>query len=122
MEVPPSWLQYRQSYRADEIKESEIESELKLGKAFWHGHDKLGNPTLIILARKHFPNSSNQEVLIRFFLYLMEQGIQICNLGTKLADQAGTGQISVIWDRNGVTRKNFDTGMFTLIKKIITML
>lgn len=49
------WVEFRQAYRADEIKEEEIASELALGKAYWHGRDKLGNPTLIMVSKNHIP-------------------------------------------------------------------
>lgn len=53
------WVTWMIEYRADEIKPEELEPELKLGKAYWHGRDKLGNPTLVIKACKHFPGQSN---------------------------------------------------------------
>ena len=36
------------------------------------------------------------------------------DIGIKLADEAGTGKVSVIWDREGVTSKNFDSSMLSL--------
>lgn len=74
----------------------------------------MGNPCLIVKARKHFSGQSSQEMLIRYFLYLMD-------VGMKLADEGGTGKITVIWDRDGVTSKNFDSSMLSLVKKILTM-
>lgn len=41
--------------------------------------------------------------------------------GIRLADKANTGKIVVIWDREGVTSKNFDSSMFGVVKKIITL-
>ncbi|CAK65428.1 unnamed protein product (macronuclear) [Paramecium tetraurelia] len=108
------WVEWRKQYRADEIKIEEIQKEIDLRKAFWNGVDKLGNPCLIIKAKRHFPGESNPETLIRFFLYMIDQGIQ-------QADMTGTGRISVIWDREGVAFKNFDSSMFTIMKKIVTL-
>lgn len=39
----------------------------------------------------------------------------------KLADEAKTGKITVLWDREGVTSKNFDSSMFSVMKKIVTL-
>ena len=39
-----------------------------------------------------------------------------------MADKVGTGKITVIWDREGVTSKNFDYSMFGVMKKIVTLL
>ncbi|CAK69610.1 unnamed protein product (macronuclear) [Paramecium tetraurelia] len=108
------WVEWRKQYRADDIKIEEIQQEINLNKAFWNGSDKLGNPCLVVKAKRHFPGQSNPETLIRFFLYMIDQGIQ-------KADQAGTGKISVIWDREGVTSKNFDSSMFTIMKKMVTL-
>ncbi|CAD8079724.1 unnamed protein product [Paramecium primaurelia] len=108
------WVEWRKQYRADDIKIEEIQQEIDLRKAFWNGVDKFGNPCLIIKTKRHFPGQSNPETLIRFFLYIIDQGIQ-------KADLAGTGRISVIWDREGVTSKNFDTSMFTIMKKVVTL-
>ncbi|CAD8188142.1 unnamed protein product [Paramecium octaurelia] len=108
------WVEWRKQYRADDIKIEEIQQEINLKKAFWNGSDKLGNPALVVKAKRHFPGQSNPETLIRFFLYMIDQGIQ-------KADQAGTGKISMIWDREGVTSKNFDSSMFTIMKKMVTL-
>ena len=118
------WVEWRLEYRADEITEQDVASEIALGKAYWNGFDRLGNPTLIIKACKHFPGQATQDKFIRFFLFLIEQGIKR-NLhfkGIRLADQAGTGKVSVIWDRNGVTSKNFDSSMLTMMKRLVSML
>lgn len=121
------WVEWRLEYRADEITEQDVASEIALGKAYWKGYDRLGNPTLIIKACKHFPGQATQDQFIRFFLFLIEQGIIgvdnfYCKKGIKLADQAGTDKVSVIWDRNGVTSKNFDSSMLTMMKRLISML
>ncbi|CAD8120736.1 unnamed protein product [Paramecium sonneborni] len=108
------WVEWRKQYRADDIKIQEIQSEIDLRKAFWNGVDKLGNPCLVVKAKRHFPGQSNPDTLIRYFLYMIDQGIQ-------KADLAGTGRISVIWDREGVTTKNFDTSMFSIMKKMVTL-
>lgn len=86
-------------------------AELKSGKAFWHGYDKLGNPVLVVKVKYHRPGVSSQDVVLRHFLFLLEQGIQKC-------EAVGTGKISVLWDREGFERKNFDSAIFDTFKKL----
>lgn len=74
----------------------------------------MGNPCLVIKARRHFPGQTNPDTLIRYFLYVLDEGIQ-------KAEKEGTGKISVIWDREGVTTKNFDSSMFGIMKKMVTL-
>lgn len=85
--------------------------ELKSGKAFWHGHDKLGNPCLIVKVKYHKPGVSSQDTVLRFFLFMLEEGIKRC-------EASGTGKISIIWDREGFDRKNFDYGLLDTFKKL----
>ena len=49
------WVNWRIEYRADFINEGEIINELRTGKAFYYGYDKLNNPILIIKIKNHFP-------------------------------------------------------------------
>lgn len=100
----------RLKYNADNIKQEEIQSELDRNKAYWHPlQDKQKNPCIVIKAKNHFPGQSDENTLIRFFIYMLDEGI-------KKADEAGTGRITVIWDRQGTSRKNFDTAMFGVVK------
>ncbi|KAM3147206.1 hypothetical protein pb186bvf_000922 [Paramecium bursaria] len=109
------WIEWRQQYKADNIDPIEIKQELDLNKSFWIGYDKQRNPTLLIKPKRHFPGQVPEEMFIRAFIYRIEQGIE-------MADKVGTGKITVIWDREGVTSKNFDYSMFGVMKKIVTLL
>ncbi|CAD8185050.1 unnamed protein product [Paramecium octaurelia] len=108
------WVEWRKQYKADDIKIEEIKKELDMNKTFWNGQDKLGNPCLVIKARRHFPGQSDPDTLIRYMLYMIDVGIE-------RAEQVGTGKITVIWDREGVSTKNFDSSMFKIIKRMITL-
>jgi len=46
---------------------------------------------------------------MRFFVYIMEKAI-------KLTDLHGTGKLSVIWDRDGFKKENFDSRFMELFK------
>ena len=41
-------MQWRLSYKADEITEADVRDELKTGKVFFHKHDKKGNPCIVV--------------------------------------------------------------------------
>jgi hypothetical protein len=112
LEMWKKWYDWRISYKVDEIVEEEIANELKTGKAFWFGVDKNKRPCLIIKIRRHKPKAVPIEETVRFAVSILERG-------TQLMKEHGVYKIVVIWDRNGFSRKNFDTGMFTLIKQII---
>lgn len=112
LEMWKKWYEWRISYKVDNITEDEISNELKTGKAFWFGTDKQGRPCLIIKIRRHMPKAVPIEETLRFAVYILEKG-------TKLMQEKGVYKIVVIWDRDGFSRKNFDTGMFTLMKQII---
>ncbi|KAL4471805.1 hypothetical protein ABPG72_008823 [Tetrahymena utriculariae] len=110
-EMWKKWVDWRIDFKADEIKEEDVASELQSGKAFWHGMDKQGNPCLVVKVKYHRPGVSSQDVVLRYFLYLLEEGIKKC-------EQAGTGKVSVIWDREGFDKKNFDSTLFNTFKKL----
>jgi hypothetical protein len=115
LEMWKNWYQWRQTYQVDNIQESDIATELKSGKAFWFGFDKEKRPCLIIKVRRHIPKACPIEETLKFCVYCIEQGI-------KLMEQAGSTKMVVIWDREGFTRKNFDSSMFGLLKKLIGIL
>ena len=46
-------MEWRRSYRTDEITEQEMMPHIRTGKAFFHGRDKLGRPCLIVKVRNH---------------------------------------------------------------------
>ena len=116
MEMWKKWYEWRTTYKVDSIKESEIAKELKTGKAFWFGHNKLKHPCLIIKIRRHIPGVSSVEDIIRFGVYILEEGI-------KKMQETGTSKICVIWDREGFSpKKNFDKSMLTVMKQLMGIL
>lgn len=46
---------------------------------------------------------------------MMEKGI-------KLSEESGTGKLTVIYDRTGFTKKNFDKSVFNLFRKLLGIL
>lgn len=116
LEMWKKWYDWRITYRADAIDESEIATDLKSGKAYWFGHNKAKHPCLVVKTRRHFPGQSTIDQTIRFGVYTIEQGIQ------KMKD-LGTSKICVIWDREGFDqKKNFDKSIITIMKQLLGIL
>ena len=109
------WVAWRQEFNVDQITEESIFSELNSGKAFLHGFDKFNNPIVIVKLKYHIPSKSDVTEVVRFFVYLMEKAI-------KITDEKGNGKISVIWDREGFKKENFDSRFREIVKRLIGIL
>lgn len=77
--------------------------------------DKNQNPIVVVKAAKHIPKQVQVQETVNFFLFMVEKGIKLC-------DEHGTGKISVIYDRTGFTKKNFDRSLFGLFRKLLGIL
>ncbi|KAL4435081.1 hypothetical protein ABPG74_003574 [Tetrahymena malaccensis] len=104
------WISWRLKIHADDIREEDIACEYQSGKAFWHGKDKLNNPCLVVKVKNHIPGVSS-DIMVKYVLFLIEQGIQ-------KSEEAGTGMISIIWDREGFNIKNVDYKLFETFKQL----
>ena len=109
------WYHWRVEYRADEITEDDVREHTVTGKAFYRGVDKMGRPCLIVRFRNHNPEQFTTESSMRYMIYLVESGV-------KLADELGTGQICVVYDRGGLTPANRDSKLIDLIRTLSGML
>jgi hypothetical protein len=107
------WLQWRLTECPDKIPESAIMHELERGKAFWHKEDKKGNPCLIIQSSKHIIDEFPREESIKFVIYTCERGMA-------LAEESKTNKICCIWDRAGVSKRNFDPDLLKDISHMLT--
>jgi len=115
LEMWEKWVQWRKEYRADQITEQEMMPHIQTGKAFYHGKDAENRPCLIFRVRYHYPNQASLEDTMRYCIYLIEKGCQ-------LADELGSGQICVIYDRGEITSANKDNRLIDAIKSLSGML
>lgn len=108
------WMEWRKEYKVDDIKVEEIMDEITSGKAFWCGYDKQNRPILIIRTRYHSPKySPDVKSLIRFGIWLIEEGIRLCEL-------KGSSQVIIVYDRAGFTlSKNHDKRLMGVAKQLI---
>jgi len=93
-------VKWHQEYKPQEIKESEISEELQNGAFFINGKDKLGRPILVVFGARHDTDTRNLDRTIRAIIYWLMKAIAMMGPGVE--------QIVVIYDRENVTRKNFD--------------
>ncbi|EAR84495.1 divergent CRAL/TRIO domain protein (macronuclear) [Tetrahymena thermophila SB210] len=104
------WISWRLKIGADDIKEEDIAQEYQRGRAFWHGKDKQNNPCLVVKVKNHIPGVSS-DIMVKYVLFLIEEAIQ-------KSEEAGTGMISIIWDREGFSIKNVDYKLFETFKSL----
>ncbi len=110
------WGEWRLEFKVDNLSALDIESELISGKAFMHGKDKKGNPIVIIKVMNHIPENSSVHKFLQFVVFLLEKVIQ------ETDKPGGTGKVTVIWDRKGFSKKNFDLRFKELLKELAQML
>lgn len=112
-----NWVEWRISYKPDQISENEdcIKKQLEAGKLYWHKTDKGNRPCLYYRMKYHVPNLADLDNNIRFLIYMIEKG---CNE----ADKLGSRQICLIYDRRGYNKKNYDPNSMKAMKKLIPIL
>ncbi|KAI9343121.1 CRAL-TRIO domain-containing protein [Obelidium mucronatum] len=85
-------LEWRRSYKPEEITLEEVEVEAKTGKGFISGFDKQGRPILFIIPR--LDTAENPERALRFLVMLIERLIGLM--------PAGVEKMAVVVDFEGV--------------------
>jgi hypothetical protein len=93
-------VKWHLEYRPEDIVESQIQEELNTGSFFINGKDKMGRPILVLYGARLDPDTRDLARTVRALLYWMVKGIKMMGPGVE--------QFTVIYDREGVTRKNFD--------------
>jgi len=115
LEMWTNWRKWRLEYRVDDITEKDVENELKQGKAFFHGFDKMGRPCIVVKIKRHRPGEISVEETVRFGVYMMEKGIKLCK-------ERKSDKIVIIYDREGFNSKNFDSKLATVMKSLMKIL
>ena len=112
------WISFRTEYQLDEIHTGEISGMINKKVAYWRGKDHLNRPCCIVIPRRNWPKSPPTEI-IRFTMHLLNEGVT-------RADDPKTnnpgGQLSIIYDRTGMTMKQFDYKLFGIVRKIVDMI
>lgn len=114
LEAWKRWVSWRTTRKPYKISEDDVKESLATGKTFYFGKDREGCPCLYIIMKNMSPKVSAEiEVL---------NGIYHLELGCKLADKSRLGQLNVIFDMKGFSRKSlppFALGLFIDLLKIL---
>ena len=93
-----------------------FKGKLTVAAYFFFGKDKKNNVTIVIKVKQRVPGAIPIEETKKFIIFLIKEAI-------KRADQAGmSGKFTIIWDRQGFTRKNSCKQVENLLKNIGKML
>eukprot|EP00656_Telonema_subtile_P031718 TRINITY_DN3469_c0_g1_i1.p1 TRINITY_DN3469_c0_g1~~TRINITY_DN3469_c0_g1_i1.p1 ORF type:complete len:253 (+),score=83.76 TRINITY_DN3469_c0_g1_i1:292-1050(+) len=103
------WVAWRADFKVDSMTEESVAVELNSKKAVWIGRDMQKRPALLIRPRFHCPEESAPEAMVRFAVWMLQEGVHRCDQGLA---EGGNTQLAVIYDRRGMTRKNFDKKLF----------
>lgn len=114
-EMFKKWVDWRLSFKVDQIDVEEIRVHLQTEKIILHKEDKLGRLCVLVRPRYHDPGSSDLDVMIRYGMFLIEKAIQ-------QSEGKGNEKIVVIYDRSGFEKKNFDNKIMTFAKKFVSLL
>jgi hypothetical protein len=104
-------IKWRESYKPESITPEQIPNEIKLGKVCLLPPDKLGRPSMVLLAAKHLPGVVPFDETVRYITYMLEMTIK--NLPSEVE------QIVFIYDRTDFERKNFDLDLIKAIAAIV---
>jgi hypothetical protein len=73
------WAEWRIQYRPEKIMPKDIKNELMSGKAFLHGYDKEGRPCVVVKTYLHFPEKTDIEEFMKFFIYLIDSACRLAD-------------------------------------------
>eukprot|EP00658_Telonema_sp_P-2_P037436 TRINITY_DN2692_c0_g1_i1.p1 TRINITY_DN2692_c0_g1~~TRINITY_DN2692_c0_g1_i1.p1 ORF type:complete len:290 (+),score=44.30 TRINITY_DN2692_c0_g1_i1:226-1095(+) len=110
------WVHWRAEFHLDQLTEHEVSPELESGKARWLGQDLEGRPCILILPKFHDPDRSEPQSMVRFGVWLLEEGARKCDV-TGL--NGGSNQLCVIYDRRGMSMRNMDRKLFSVVLDLV---
>ncbi|KAL4485449.1 hypothetical protein ABPG72_008317 [Tetrahymena utriculariae] len=105
------WAKWYIEQRPERITKEEIQEEIDAKKAFWFKQDNKKNPCLIVMIKNHIPVYEKIEQSRKFFLWSMEQGIQ-------MAKNNGTHRLTIIWDGKGFQKSQMNSAFLDFIKVV----
>ncbi|GMH82083.1 hypothetical protein TrST_g9738 [Triparma strigata] len=114
------WKGFREEYGIDDITAQDVERLASTKLGYFHGHDRVCRPACVLLPRNYHPPSTQVEEVVKFALWLMSSGVAQAENLVKSGDfpENFDGQVCILYDRRGMTRKNFDSRLFGLLRTI----
>lgn len=92
------------------IDESEVSGEEAMQKAFLPGMNKLGQPTIYVIARKHDANGQNLEECKRYMCYSLDRAFEQAN-----RDLNPDCKVCIIFNLRGCGLKNFNRAVLMAV-------
>eukprot|EP00518_Triparma_eleuthera_P009155 CAMPEP_0182466270 /NCGR_PEP_ID=MMETSP1319-20130603/11671_1 /TAXON_ID=172717 /ORGANISM="Bolidomonas pacifica, Strain RCC208" /LENGTH=284 /DNA_ID=CAMNT_0024666229 /DNA_START=203 /DNA_END=1054 /DNA_ORIENTATION=- len=114
------WKTFRDQWGIDDIRYEDVERLASTKLGYFHGHDLVGRPTCVLLPRNYHPSTTEVGEVVKFTLWLMNNGIAQADemKASGKFPENYDGQVSILYDRRGMTRKNFDHRLFSLMRTI----
>eukprot|EP00743_Colponemidia_sp_Colp-15_P006789 GILK01007320.1.p1 GENE.GILK01007320.1~~GILK01007320.1.p1 ORF type:complete len:291 (+),score=31.62 GILK01007320.1:102-875(+) len=94
------WIRWRKTEKPDEITADDVTYGRNLGLCYHHGYDKEGRPCLLIFPRNNNPEGRDPAALMKFSIFVLEKFSNLI--------KPPTNNLTLIWDRTGMSRKNVD--------------
>ena len=96
------WVRWRLSYKADQIRPSQIRDMLLRETMMLGPPTKDGCITLFIRPRYHVPGANHIDDLVRYGIFIVEQAIN------RIKAENLDPRLACIYDRTGMTNQNKD--------------
>ncbi|KAJ5146668.1 hypothetical protein N7526_000020 [Penicillium atrosanguineum] len=98
--------QERSSNAADKKAGKDFLAQMRMGKSYVHGTDKLGRPIVVIRVRLHKPGAQSEEALERYIVHVIES--------VRLTLSPPVETAAVLFDMTGFSLSNMDTPPLTI--------
>ena len=108
------WRKWRKEFGVDDISFKDIAREHASGKGRLVGHNKLNQACIVCRNRFHDPKNRDVAEMIKFCVYMLREAVAA-------SEAQGANQVCVLYDRRGMTMKNFDSQMFQLGKQLVNV-
>jgi hypothetical protein len=110
------WLHFRAEYDIDNISPEDVQRLTETRVAYFYGKDKANRPACTLQPRYYHREDHTLTDVLKFAIHLVGKGVELAD---KCAGEGEEGQICILYDRRGMTRKNFDRRIFRLMRKMV---
>lgn len=114
------WLEFRDKYDIDNITGDDVKRLAETNVAYFHGRDKWNRPACVLQPRYYDRKTTSVEEVLKFAIHLVDTGVKLADkYAVESYGEEAEGQICILYDRRGMTRRNFDRRLFTLMRKMV---
>lgn len=108
------FILWREAEGIDRLKFDRVINEWRTGKVYHCGHDRAGNPLLVVRPAFHYPSQVSVEETMLLGTWLIDR----MDLWLSKKYPPGT-TVSLLWDRDGVGWSNVDWRFLQVIKRMV---